>query len=679
MKQIYGKLAATNIKNNKQFYLPYLLTGGVSVMMFYTMASMAANEAIGNAFGGNYVLICLRLGQIVMGLLVTIFLFYTNSFIMKRRKKELGIYNILGMEKKHISKVLFLENMITSFISLVGGLAFGIMFNKFLMMFLYKLIQFDTAIHFTISRKGIVYTVVLFEIIYGITLIYNLLQVKLANPIELLRGGNVGEKEPKTKIVMTILGVLCIGAGYYISITTKSPLEALVLFFVAVMLVIVGTYCLFTAGSIAFLKLLRKNKNFYYKTSHFTAVSGMLYRMKQNAVGLANICILSTMVLVMLSASVSMFVGIEDELENRYPSDINIQGYTMEITDCSELLDIAKEVIKEQGNTITAEKSYLSLDVTCLLEDNEFVGRDVDMTMSDFDWSDLYYIKFCTKETGENIYEKEFKDLNSEEVYILGYPAYQGDTVSFFGEEFKVVESEEYFPKEDAYMAGMMGGVYYVMLPNEAEMDTIYGRQQEAYGDYSSNYMYHAYLDLESTQEEKIRCSSLISEKISDTIYDENHELYQKCFGFYTESRDANRGDFYTLNGSLLFLGIFLGIMFLMITCLIIYFKQISEGYEDKERFVIMQKVGMSRREVKSSISTQIRLVFFLPIIVAAIHVAAAYPIIVRLLALLNLTNVSLFAVCLAGTILVFAIIYFVMFKLTSRSYYRIVGNMNRA
>lgn len=678
MKQIYGKLAATNIKNNKQFYLPYLLTGGMSVTMFYTMAAMAANEAINSVYGGNYVLICLRLGQIVIGLFVTIFLFYTNSFIMKRRKKELGIYNILGMEKKHISKVLILENIITSCISVVGGLAFGIVFNKLLMMLLYKLIKFDTPIHFTISKTGIVSSVVLFAIIYTMTLIYNLLQVKLANPIELLRSGNVGEKEPKTKIFMTILGILCIGAGYYISITTKSPVEALVLFFVAVMLVIIGTYCLFTAGSIAFLKLLRKNKNFYYKTSHFTAVSGMLYRMKQNAVGLANICILSTMVLVMLSASVSMFVGVEDELKNRYPSDINVDGYAMEIIDCSEIMEIAKSVVKEQGNTIVGEKSYFSLDVTCLLENNDFCGReDVEMTMSGFDWSDLYYLKFCTKETGEDIYEREFPDLNAGEVYILGYPAYEGETVSFFGEEFKVAESEEYFPEEDAYMSGMLGGVYYVMLPDETTLDTIFGKQQEAYGDYASNYMYHAYLDLDGTQEEKIQCGNLISEKINEVIYDENHPLYGKCGGFYTESRDAYRGEFYMVNGGLLFLGIFLGIMFLMITCLIIYFKQISEGYEDKERFVIMQKVGMSKREVKSSISTQIRLVFFLPIIVAAIHVAAAYPIIVRLLAILNLSNVSLFAACLAGTILVFGVIYFVMFKLTSRSYYRIVGNMN--
>ncbi len=678
MKQIYGKLAATNIKNNKQFYLPYLLTGGMSVTMFYTMAAMAANEAINSVYGGNYVLICLRLGQIVIGLFVTIFLFYTNSFIMKRRKKELGIYNILGMEKKHISKVLILENIITSCISVVGGLAFGIVFNKLLMMLLYKLIKFDTPIHFTISKTGIVSSVVLFAIIYTMTLIYNLLQVKLANPIELLRSGNVGEKEPKTKIFMTILGILCIGAGYYISITTKSPVEALVLFFVAVMLVIIGTYCLFTAGSIAFLKLLRKNKNFYYKTSHFTAVSGMLYRMKQNAVGLANICILSTMVLVMLSASVSMFVGVEDELKNRYPSDINVDGYAMEIIDCSEIMEIAKSVVKEQGNTIVGEKSYFSLDVTCLLENNDFCGReDVEMTMSGFDWSDLYYLKFCTKETGEDIYEREFPDLNAGEVYILGYPAYEGETVSFFGEEFKVAESEEYFPEEDAYMSGMLGGVYYVMLPDETTLDTIFGKQQEAYGDYASNYMYHAYLDLDGTQEEKIQCGNLISEKINEVIYDENHPLYGKCGGFYTESRDAYRGEFYMVNGGLLFLGIFLGIMFLMITCLIIYFKQISEGYEDKERFVIMQKVGMSKREVKATISTQIRLVFFLPIIVAAIHVAAAYPIIVRLLAILNLSNVSLFAACLAGTILVFGVIYFVMFKLTSRSYYRIVGNMN--
>ena len=675
MNRIYGKLALTNIKNNKQFYLPYLLTGIMSVVMYYTIEAMVNNEGIHSLRGADYIGTFLVLGRAVISLFIIIFLFYTNSFIMKRRKKELGVYNILGMEKKHIAKVLTIESMVTAGISIVGGLAVGIVFNKLLMMLLYSLIRIDSPIQFTISAKGIVSAVILFAIIYGITLIYNLLQVKLANPIELLRSQNVGEKEPKTKIVMTILGLVCVGAGYYISITTESPLEAITMFFEAVILVIIGTYFLFTAGSIAFLKLLRRNKNYYYKTTHFTAVSGMLYRMKQNAVGLANICILSTMVLVMLSTSVSMFVGVEDELLTRYPADISISANIAADVDCSEVLEVAKETIKEQGNVITEVEEIFSLGVTVLLENDAFTGGDNNQMMTNVNWSDLYTLTFCDRQNGQAVCDREFSELKEDEVYLVGYPAYEGETVSFFGEEFKVAEFIERKEKDEAHMITAVGGDYYVILSDKTMLDTIYRKQKESYGDNASDYRYSAHINLEGTPEEKRKCSSLIYERIGAAIAEENSAMHGNVLNYYVESREGNRDDFYAMNGGLLFLGLFLGAMFLMITCLIIYFKQISEGYEDKERFVIMQKVGMSKREVKKTITTQIRLVFILPIFIAAVHVAAAYPIIVRLLALLNLTNVSLFAVCLVGTILVFGIIYFVMFKLTSRSYYRIVGN----
>lgn len=677
MNEIYGKLALSNIKNNKQFYLPYLLMGIMSVVMYYTIVAMLNNEGIRSMRGAEFIATFLGLGQIVVSLFIIIFMFYTNSFIMKRRKKELGIYNILGMEKKHIAKVLTIESMITAAISILGGLAAGIVFNKLLMMLLYSLVRIDSAIQFTISKKGIVSTIILFVIIYGITLIYNLLQVKLANPIELLRSRNVGEKEPKTKIIMTILGLVCVGWGYYISITTESPLEAITLFFVAVILVIIGTYALFTAGSIAFLKLLRKNKNYYYQTTHFTAVSGMLYRMKQNAVGLANICILSTMVLVMLSTSVSMFLGVEDELLTRYPSDISISANIAAEVDCGEVLEVAKETIKEQGNVITEEKEIFSLGVTALLENGVFSGGDSNQMMSDIDMSALYTLTFCDRQNGQAFCDREFSKLKKDEVYLIGYPAYEQETVSFFGEEFKVAEFIEKKDKDEAHMISAVGGNYYVILSDEAMLDTIYRKQKKSYGENASDYRYRAYLNIEGTPEEKAKCSSLIYEKIGTAIADEKSKIHGNVLSYYVESREGNRADFYAINGGLLFLGLFLGVMFLMVTCLIIYFKQISEGYEDKERFIIMQKVGMSRSEVKKTITTQVRMVFILPILVAAIHVAAAYPIIVRLLALLNLTNVSLFAVYLAGTILVFGMIYYIMFKLTSRSYYHIVGNVN--
>ena len=290
-KGLFSKLAVTNIKNNKQFYVPYLLTGILTVGMFYIMCALAGNKGIEHMSGVRDLQMILNLGIGVIGIFSVIFLFYTNSFIIKRRKKELGIYSILGMEKKHIAGILFRETLFTMLISVGGGLVTGIVFNKLLTMLLCAMMKFETQIKFYVSTSGILWTAILFVGIYLLTYIYDLLQIKLANPIELLQGGHTGEKEPKTKAVMAILGVICLGAGYYIAITTKNPLQALTLFFVAVILVIVGTYLLFTAGSIALLKILRKNKRYYYQTKHFTSVSGMIYRMKQNAVGLSNICI----------------------------------------------------------------------------------------------------------------------------------------------------------------------------------------------------------------------------------------------------------------------------------------------------------------------------------------------------------------------------------------------------
>lgn len=302
----YPKLAVTNIKKNGKFYFPYMLTCVGTIAMFYIMCSITFNDGLNSIPHNDSLKIILHLGCTVIGLFSVIFLLYTNSFLMKRRKKEFGLFNILGMEKRHISKIMTYETLIISFISVLLGITVGILFGKLIMMALFKFLSFKVSINSSISSKGLIISVILFSAIFLLTLLTNLAKMHLSNPIELLRGGNTGEKEPKTKIILAILGFACVGTGYYIAIVTKSPLQALTLFFLAVVLVIIGTYCLFTAGSIAVLKLMRKNKKYYYKTSHFISVSGMLYRMKQNAVGLANICILSTMVLVMISTTVCL-------------------------------------------------------------------------------------------------------------------------------------------------------------------------------------------------------------------------------------------------------------------------------------------------------------------------------------------------------------------------------------
>ncbi|MFR8546962.1 MAG: ABC transporter permease, partial [[Clostridium] scindens] len=320
---VYGKLAVTNLKNNRKTYIPYMLTAILTVMMFYIIDALSRNKSVGD---GNLRL-CLSWATVVIIVFAVIFLFYTNSFLIKRRKKEIGVYNILGMGKRHIARMLTIETLIIAVISIVVGLVAGIIFSKLMFLALLKVIHYDVNMVFELSVRALLNTLLLFTVIFAMTLIYNLLQIRLSNPVELLRGGSQGEKEPKTKWLLTIFGVVAIGIGYYIAITTESPLTAITLFFLAVICVIIGTYALFTAGSIALLKLLRKNKNYYYKTSHFTSISGMIYRMKQNAVGLANICILSTMVLVMISTTISLYTGMNDVLETRFPTEFEARNY----------------------------------------------------------------------------------------------------------------------------------------------------------------------------------------------------------------------------------------------------------------------------------------------------------------------------------------------------------------
>lgn len=662
---LYTKLAFTNMKKNGQFYIPYLITGILTVAMFYIMCALNSNPGWDTKSGAADIKMILVLGSIVIAIFAVIFLFYTNSFIIKRRKKELGVYNILGMEKKHLAKVLFLETIFTAFAAIGGGLLTGVLFNKLMCMLLYHMMGYDAGISFYISQSGVSLTIALFAGIYFLTLLYDMLQIKLANPIELLHGSNVGEREPKTKILLALIGFVCIGIGYYIAITTKSPLKAIMLFFVAVILVIVGTYCLFTAGSIAILKILRKNKNYYYKAKHFTAVSGMLYRMKQNAVGLANICILSTMVLVMVSTTVSMYLGLDDELNNRYSADITVNASFHDgIVGEKAIAEKTNQAIKSSGRTIKDEISYSYLPAGCARTGNKF---EFTKSLRSSSYDDITYITVMTRDAYEAISHKDIPEIGAQEAILATNSKTKMSNFSVGGKEFTVKDTYKMISKDDQYMSDMLGEFYYIVVNDTKTLDEIYQLQKTAYGEKASDYTYKILVNIDGSKADKIACNKAITNELNG-MTDGYKTLYSEC-------RDAMESEFKYLYGGFFFLGLFLGTLFLMITVLIIFYKQISEGYDDKERFAIMEKVGMSSVEVKATISSQIKLVFFLPIVTAAIHVAAAFPMVRRLLAVLGLTNKALFAGCLAGTIVVFGIIYLIVFLLTSKTYYKIVGN----
>lgn len=671
MNRLYARLAATNIKNNRQFYLPYLLTGTVAVAMFYLMTAMQDNpglESLGSR--ATDIRIILSMGIVVVGVFVSIFLFYTNSFIMKRRKKELGVYNILGMEKKHIAKVLFLETVFSGAITMTGGLVFGIVFNKLLSMILYRMVAVDLNIPFYISDAGCMNTVKLFALIYAVTFLYNMMQIKLANPVELLHSSNTGEREPKTKILMTLIGVGTLGAGYYIALTTSNAVGAMNWFFCAVLLVIVGTYCLFTAGSIAVLKLLRRNKKFYYQTKHFTTVSGMLYRMKQNAVGLSNICILSTMVLITVSTTVSMYAGVEDSIKSRYPAEIYVAAYYNDVPKQEmQIAEMAKTSLKEAGRTITNEQAYMEASFAAMRNGNEIVcGATSDV-------ADMTMAHLITKADYEALSGKTIGELKEGEIAVAMAPEIKESTVIFCGQEYVIKETCE-LPEYGEEAFSIVNGVCYLIVSDRTMLGEMFEILKNNWTNERVSPMisYVINLDIDGNAEEIDEAEAAMIQRMTD--WENGSTEKEDAFSYtYIETRRQNRAFFYSLYGSLLFLGLFLGTLFLMVTVLIIFYKQISEGYEDKERFAIMEKVGMSSDEVKRAIRSQVLMVFFLPLVVAVLHVIMAFPMVRRLLQMMALVNIKLFVVCVAGTALVFGIIYLIVFMLTSRSYYKIVGN----
>ena len=659
MNHLYCRLAVTNLKNNGQFYVPYILAGMVSAMMFYIMRAVQGNDSINAMRGASVLHIVLFMGVVIVGACVCIFLFYTNSFVMKRRKKELGVYNILGMEKRHIAKVLAWEALILYLISVCGGLVCGIVFNKLVVMFLCKLTGVSESIPFYISGWGCLQTAELFAVVYVLMLLYNFMQVKLADPIALLHGNNVGEREPKAKWVSAVIGVVCILSGYYLAVHVNGVIEAVNIFFVAVLLVIAGTYELFLSVSIAALKLLRNNKKYYYKASHFIAVSGMMYRMKRNAVGLANICVLSTMVLVIISTTVCLYAGVEDSLQTL---EADATFYFDSVPGAAvreQLTGQFYAVAESQGRKVTEVSEYTDVLVVTHRVGNEI--EKYDNENGSYGFSDMGMLYVMTKSDFEKYTGHTLGEIAPGSVMVTSPDGTAQDSIKVFGRTYAVagtLELTEDFPVNE--MEGFLGNteVRYMVVADDDELEHL-GADVEV--------QYHVGVETDGTREERLMYAAAVREAVEAC---RTQAEFDRCLLY---SRVEQREEYMRMNGGFLFLGLFLGILFLMITVLIIYYKQISEGFEDRERFAIMTKVGMSREMVRAAINAQVRTVFFLPITVAVLHLVMAFPMLKLMLLVFGLANVQLFAGCLAATAAVFAVIYFIVFRLTSRSYYKIV------
>jgi putative ABC transport system permease protein len=659
-KSFYFKLAAENIKKNSKTYIPFMLTCIITIAMFYIILSLSGNPGIAAMRGASFITMFMSIGSVTVGIFAVIFLFYTNSFLIKRRKKEFGLYNILGMEKRHISVVVFIEIFYTAAISLIIGLPGGILLDKLMYLIISRLLNVEVTLGFYVSVESLIASVIFFGAIFFFIFFNTLRQICFSNPIELLKGESMGEREPKTRWLMTVLGVGCIGAGYYISVTTRDIVSAFMMFFLAVILVILGTYMLFTAGSVFILKTLRKNKRYYYKTKHFISVSGLIYRMKQNAAGLANICILSTMVLVMISSTSCLMMGMDEILKENFPYDLTLEvrrAYWSE--DSEEKLsqfDEAVDIITEYEKEISRADFLYVMD---------FVGYFQDGKVSFEGTSSPYFLCFVTAED----YNKAFGgELVLKKGEIAAAPLnkddanFNSESINLFGIECKIKEKADYFYAHNGDN-NVIAEKAAIILSDIDAMHELSDKYREFYEISESGYRGDKVININFTANDEKRHNAILS------------DLAEKTGDFVLlTSRADGKYNFLDLYGGLFFLGLFLGTLFIMAAVLIIYYKQISEGYDDKKRFEIMQNVGLSKGEVRASIHSQVLTVFFLPLVMAGIHMTAAFPILKSLLEGMGMTKTWLFLSCTAVSFLVFAVFYIVVYLLTARSYYKIVS-----
>lgn len=668
-KGIFSRLAKQNIRNNKTTYIPYMITCIFCIAMIYMMEFLRDCPTLDQAVRqADEVRMIVFTGEIVVEIFCIIFLIYSNSFLMKRRQKEIGLYNILGLERNHIGIVMFLETIITSIGSLAGGIAAGIIGSKLALLLLLKLLHIPSVLGFYISVKGIFTCLFMFGIIFLMILFLNLAKIHLSRPVELLRGNNTGEKEPAAKWLMALIGFICLGAGYYLAVTTESPIKAITIFLLAVILVMAGTYLLFTAGSIVILKFLRRRKSFYYRTGNFISISGMLYRMKQNAIGLASICILSTGVLLMISMTVSIYFGMNDIMLNRYPYDVDMSVTSISEDECQTAIEAFEKAIAD--NKVPVEKSVeeIYLDIVCSKNGDQILIKPANTIRN----SDSVLVLSLLNQAEYKRLTGISANLNDGEIFAWYPSAVQKDSVTVDETEFTVKKWLDKNPLtcgEDAVSDNA------VLVVTDEDFKKFDEMRTEMYKGVSSapageDLTLHLGLDITGSETDKIDFGTPVMEVVKDLK--KNGGLSENSW-ITSGIRQQEYESYYADNGSLLFIGIFLGSLFLMGTAMIIYYKQISEGYEDQKRFEIMQKVGLSRREVRSSVRRQILMVFFLPLLMAMLHITMAFPMIRRMLLLFGMTNTKLFIGCTAGTVLIFAVVYGLIYLMTARSYYHIV------
>ena len=686
-KGFYLKMAWGNIRKNRNIYLPYLLAASVMTALFYIQGSLCDMVDISGMKGKRMMSSLLGISTPITGIFSLVILFYVNSFVMKQRKKEFGLYNVLGMEKRHLVRLMSVEILLVAVFSLIFGISGGALFSQLFFLIFYKMIRMEADLTMVIPRGAVTETLTLFGILFCLVLLYDIVAVIRTRPVELLRSESQGEREPKVHGLAALIGVAALTGGYVIAQKVESPMEAMLWFFAAALLVIIGTYGLFMAGSIALLKWMKKRECFYYRPSSFISVSGMLYRMKQNAAGLAGICILSTMVMVTIGASLCIFSGVSEGVREEYPREYFLQMHYSEDLKPETYQDTTSDVKKlveaqmeENGSRVENILSYTRCNMVYRKGKDGYEAEMGDLADTN-DYENLVYVQYLLREDYEaNTGKKTELPDDVAAFYESEEGLIPGETLLFGDYSIKGKRLEE--PVETA-VASRYSGIkkrVQVLLPGIEEMEklteslgknfeTYYGLE-EGEGPGAMYFLgWNYYFDISGKQEpaeeflEKLR-SSWETEKASEWAY-------ISTFQNRTEEEEYLFQEY----GTILFIGFFLGLIFLLATVLIIYYKQVTEGYDDRKRFVIMQDIGLSQAEVKKTIRTQVLLVFFLPLGAAGLHMAMAFKVLVKMMALFSAYNIKLFSLCIGLTVAVFALVYFLVYTVTARIYYKIVSN----
>lgn len=662
---MYLKLAGSNIRKNSPVYFPYTLANALIIAMFYILLGIRhmtrKAEYLKNSSTDMMLGFCISVAM----LMVFVILFYVNSFVMKQRKKEIGLYCILGMEKRHLAAMMFWETALTAAKGLVVGMFSGAVFSQLVFLIFLKIIKIPSRLTFTVPLAPAGWTCLFFCGIYAILLLYNIVSVMRISIVQILQGAKQGEREPKTKTAIAFFGVLLLAAGYGLALSAKGTLDTIKYFLPAALLVIGATYALFMAGTVAALKWMKKREGFYYKPENFIAVSGMVYRMKQNAAGLATICVLSTAVIVTISSCLSLYAGEEDMLKKRFAAGAYETSYLITEEGQEQKPETLFRALQRQadktGVTLKEGKGYTqawfgavwSDGVLKLSEDS--VDNEEKITLLILVSQDDY-----EKNTGIKLGLKD----NEAAVFCKGKLSVK-DSLDIEGRSWKVrgtIKDPNLWNETMHLTDNLIAAV----MPDEETVLGIRDLYNELYRNDMTGYryaMYDYFFDVEGSRAEKDAFFADLRETLAEDVE-----------GLMTvDSLDQARESYYEQYGTLLFIGLFLSVVFLTAVCLLVYYKQITEGYDDRERFGIMRKIGMSDKEVRRTIRKQIRQVFFLPLVLAAVHTAAAFPALCRIMRTMGLIHKEIFAVCVCVMIFSFGCIYLVIYGLTSRTYYRLV------